>query len=411
MTIIQRAGYWLAVASILTLIAGRPGHTQAQQAPIPEQESVQPQIEILASGVTTLDLGRTGNNADAGKSDDSQIDISDSALAIGAAQRLYQGGIGSLTVGGLALDQSNTGQGTQLFLNQALADYQAQSFESYIGRTDQPTAQVVTFPTLRGDDLIDFTNLTDPFSNGDNVEEHRYSDVAAVTTNQNLRTFENFHAQHLIDSASTSTGDASLNSYGVTLQYLNLPTLEAIERVVSFGGGFEARSVGNSVGGHSDAAYAGGVINLKPSLTNRIDFRVQDIATFGNSLSAFHDITDGYRADSNSVAAAIRYLHSPFGKPASELALTVGYKNYQRVGNANAIGLALTGARRLGEGFDAVAQYGYQKRSDALAAIYGGSKEESAVQIGFVFDFDATFNRSVGPRRTLLNLQHQYIPD
>ena len=108
---------------------------------------------------------------------------------------------------------------------------------------------------------------------------------------------------------------------------------------------------------------------------------------------------------------AVRYLHSPFGKPAYQLSLTAGYKSYSRVSGAGSVGLALTGVKRLGDGFDVVAQYVYQHRGDALTNAYGGAREENALQLGFVFNFDTLFNRSIGPRRSLLNLQHQYIPD
>ncbi len=393
----------------------RPAAAQAQQVPIPEQPSVAPQIEIAGTGVATLDLGRSRNaTPDGGRASGSQVNLSDTSLLLGAAQRLYKGGIGSLTVGGLALDQTNTGRGTQVFLHQAYADYQAQALEAYIGRTDQPTAQIVTFPTLRGDDLITFTNLLDPFSSGENVEEHRYSNVASVTLNQKLSTFENFHVQHLIESADTSRGPSTgtgLNSYGASIQHLGLPGLEAVEKVISYGAGYEHRSIARSDGGSSDAVYAGGVVNLKPSLVNLIDLRVLDNLTTGNSLRSFRSTPDTFRADSNSVTAAVRYLHSPFGKPAYQVSLTAGYKSYSRVSRAGSVGIALTGVKRLGDGFDVVAQYLYQHRGDALTSAYGGAREENALQLGLVFNFDALFNRSVGPRRSLLNLQHQYIPN
>ena len=388
---------------------------QAQQVPIPEQPSTAPQIEILGTGVVTLDLGRSRNAVPGGgQASGSQVNLSDTSLTVGAAQRLYKGGIGSLTFGGLALDQTNTGRGTQVFLHQAFADYQDQTLEAYIGRTDQPTAQIVTFPTLRGDDLVTFTDLLDPFSSGDNVNEHRYSNVAAVTLNQKLTTFENFHVQHLIDSTNTRFGPSTgtgLNSYGASIQRLGLPGLEALEKVVSYGGGYEHRSVGRSDGGSSEALYAGGVVNLKPSLVNLVDLRVLDNYTFGNNLSSFRSTTDTFRANSNAVTAAVRYLHSPFGKPAYQVSLTAGYKSYSKVSRAGSVGLALTGVKRLGDGFDVVAQYVYQHRGDALTNAYGGAREENALQLGFVFNFDTLFNRSVGPRRSLLNLQHQYIPN
>ena len=416
----KRPGRWATLATLagltgLTALGITPAFGQAQQVPIPEQPSVAPQIEIAGTGVATLDLGRSRNaTPDGGRASSSQVNLSDTSLLLGAAQRLYKGGIGSLTIGGLALDQTNTGRGTQVFLHQAYADYQAQALEAYIGRTDQPTAQIVTFPTLRGDDLVTFTNLLDPLSSGENVNEHRYANVASVTLNQKLTTFENFHVQHLIESADTSRGPSTgtgLNAYGVSVQHLGLPGLEAVSKVISYGAGYEHRSIARADGGSSEALYAGGVVNLKPSLVNLIDLRVLDNFTTGNTLRSFRATPDTFRADSNAVTAAVRYLHSPFGKPAYQVSLTAGYKSYSRVSQAGSVGLALTGVKRLGDGFDVVAQYIYQHRGDALTNAYGGAREENALQVGFVFNFDTLFNRSVGPRRSLLNLKHQYIPD
>lgn len=78
---------------------------QAQQTPIPEEPSTQPQIDIAGTGAVTLDLGRSQNTLSNGdKASGSQINLSDSALAVSAAQRLYKGGIGSFTIGGLSTD-------------------------------------------------------------------------------------------------------------------------------------------------------------------------------------------------------------------------------------------------------------------------------------------------------------------
>lgn len=414
-TLLKRIPRTAALIALIAVAGGNltPVHAQAQQVPIPEQPSVAPQIDISGTGIGTLNLGRSRNPlSDGGTASGSQVNISDSAITIGASERLYRGGIGSLNIGGLALDQTNVGKGTQLFLHQAFVDYQTLGLEAYAGRTDNPTAQVVTFPTLRGDDLISFTNLLDPFSNGDNVEEHRYSNVAAVTFNQGLTNYENFHVQHLIDSSANGTpSNTGLNSYGVSFQHLGLPGLETIEHVISYGAGYESRAVARADGGTSQAIYAGGVVNIKRSLLNLVDFRVLDNYTFGNNLNSFRNVSDTFRANSNAVTAAVRYLHSPFGKPAYQLSLTAGYKSYKNIGGADSLGLALTGVKRLGDGFDGVAQYVYQHRGNALAAAYGGSHEDSSFQLGFIFNFDATFNRSVGPRRTLLNMEHQYIPD
>lgn len=401
----------LALAVIISSTGGA-AHAQATQSPIQERPAVQPQIDIAGTGIATLDLSKNGTYG-SGNGSNSQINISDSGLVVSASQRLYNGGIGSFSLGGLTLDQSNSGttSNPQFFLHQAFADYQTRDLEAYIGRTDNPTAQFVTFPTLRGDDLVDFTFLNDPYSDGKNLEEQRYSNVAAVTFNQGLTHFENFHVQHLIDSAGIGgSGGTGLNSYGASYQYQNTPTLDAIQRIVSYGVGFEHRPVSSAFGGKSDALYAGGVINLRPSLTDRVDLRLLDNYTFGNNTKTFTTVGDTYRADANTLAASLRYLHSPFGIPGYQVSLTAGYKTFDRVSGANELGLQLTGVKRLGDGFDAVAQVGYARRSGAIVSAFG-QRDDTVFQIGLSYNFDSIFNQQVGPRRTPLNMLHSYIPD
>ncbi|MHB8636214.1 MAG: hypothetical protein ACYC96_07055 [Fimbriimonadaceae bacterium] len=399
-----------APAAVLALAA--MAHGQAQQTPIPERMSIQPQVDLAGTGIATLDFGRNNLFGTGGLSSGSQINFSDSALSVGFSQRLYRGGIGSFTLGGIALDQSNSGNAFQLFLNQAFLDFQTQRFEAYLGRTDNPSAQLVQFPTLRGDDLVEFTYLDDPFSNGKDTEEHRYGNVAGVTLNHSLQQFVNVHAQHLIDSDGINgTDSSSLNSAGVNYQYMALPTDAQLARLVSCGAGYEHRAVPQAFGGSSEAVYAGGVLNLIPSLTHSVDLKLIDTLTFGNSTASFGTIGDTFRANANAVAASLRLLNSPFGMPGSSISLTAGYKTFEKVRGANEFGFELTGAKRLGEGFDAEAQVGYMHRSSAFAGVYGANRDGVIVQVGLSFSFDATINKTMGPRRSPLNTLYHHIAD
>ncbi|MBS1723446.1 MAG: hypothetical protein JSS66_10890 [Armatimonadetes bacterium] len=397
--------------TILIAMAATLAGAQTQQSPVKEETAFQPQIEIAGSGVATLDIGREGLFGGRGLGSRSQINFSDSSLSFGAAQRLYGKGIGSFTIGGLTTDESNTGRGKQVFLHQAFLDFQDLRYEAYLGRTNTPSAQLLTFPTLREDDLVDYTTVANPFSDGGNAEEHRYSNVAAVAINSNLKHFVNVHAEHQIDSAGVSDSDSGLNSYGVTYQYLGNPALTSIERFPSYGLGFEHRAVKDSAGGASNVVYAGGVINLRPSVTNRLDLRILAQSSFGNDTSALATLNDTYRADHQAVAVSLRNLYSPFGRPSSQWSLTAGYRTYSKVTDANSYGVALSFVKSLGQGFDLVSQVGYERRSDAMAAAFGGHRDAAVFQIGLVFNFGSTFNQSVGPRRSPTNLLHKYIPN
>jgi hypothetical protein len=380
---------------------------QAQPVPVQEDESTAPQIEFTGAGIGTLDYGRTLDHGAQGG-----INFSDSALMLGAAQSLSQfKGIGSFGFGGLATDQANrgTGQKSDFFIHKAFVDVQTESFEALIGRSDNETAHLVDFPTLRGDDLVTLTNPVNPFSNGVNPEEHRYANVAAVTFNQGLSYFENIHVQHLINSAGVGT-DTGLNSIGATFQYMDSPGLEAFSRIPFWGVGAEHIFLdAHSLGGLNQI-YAGGVFNLNTSVTHRLELKAQDIVSVGSNLNAFQTITDTYQANSNSAALALRYLDTPFGKPGYQIGLTAVYKSYLDVKDSNSFGFALTGVKRLGQGFDLVAQYLGQWRQSALStAQANGVGSEHIAEVGFVFGFDALLNQHLSPRRSLLNQQHQFI--
>ena len=379
---------------------------QAQPVPIPEDPSISPQINISGVGVGTAGYDKNAE-IPGGKGN---VNFSDSALQIGGAEKLFEGGgVGSFGMGWLTTDESNKGTNSPFFLHQAFLDYQDEALEAIIGRSDNLTGHLVDFPTLRGDDLITLTNPLDPFSNGKNVEEHRYANVAALTLNQKLKFFESVHAQHLINS-NDPNADSGMNSFGVTFQYLGAPGLESFERVPSWGFGYDRINVNSKTSASINQATLGGMINLNQSVVNRLELGIQDIYSWGSNVTSFSTITDSFEADSNSVAASIRYLHTPFGRPASQVSLTTAYKTYSKVNGANSTGFALTGVKRLGHGFDLVTQYQGQWRSSNLAVAQSQNLDyEQRAEIGFAFNFDATFNEHIAPRRTLLNQQHHYI--
>jgi hypothetical protein len=396
-----------ALLLLLMAVPSSSWATQAQPVPIPEDPSTSPQIEISGVGIGTLDYGKTADRAN-GKS---AINLSDSSLFVGAAQRLYQGGIGSFGLGGLTTEDTNKGTNTSLFLHQAFVDYQTESFEALIGRSDNPTAHIVDLPTLRGDDLITLTTPLNPFSNGGNSEEHRYSNVASFTYNQGLKYFENIHAQHLINSAGIGS-DTAINSFGVSVYSLGAPGLEALERVPSWGFGYEQVTMQNNAPNGLHQFFAGGTLRLNDSVTNRWDLKLQNTVNWGSRLATFSNVTDSFQANSNSISGSLRYLASPFGHPGYQLALTLAQKKYFNVSGSSSIGGALTGVKRLGQGFDFVAQYLGQWRDSSLANVQSKAHTyEQVGEVGFAFNFDATLNEHLTPRRTLMNQQHQYVPN
>src|SRR5579871_176432 len=400
-----------ALTALLALLLPTLARGQAQQTPVPEEPGVAPQIELDGTGIGTLELHSPRITLPSGaRSSSTRINVSDSALLLGASERLFRQGVGSFVIGATTTETDANPSGTGLFLHQLYVDYQTHTLEAYLGRTDVGT-RLVDFPTVRGDDLNEFVNVLDPFSNGNNVEEHRYSNQATVVLNRGLRSFVNLHVQNLITSTADTVGQGGINSYGISYQYQELEAQQAQKKVPLWGVGYERQTIGSGFGGANNVFYGGLIYNIAPDPTDRVDLRLQNIYTFGNDTGAFGSVTDTFRAPSNTIAASLRWLHSPFGTPGYQLALTAGYRSYNHVRDGDTFALALTGVKRLGSGFYLVLQYTYQHRQSAYAAVFSGVKDEHSIQAGFVFNFNNTFNKHLGPRRSLLNLQHQYLPD
>lgn len=397
----------LTAASLAILLTSNAWAIQPQPVPVPEDSSVSPQINISGVGIATGSYGRRSGQFRSR----SLIDFEDSTLQIGASQSLYGGATGSMGFGLLTLGNEAEPGSTPFFISQAFLDYQGEKVEFLVGRSDNPTAHLVDFPTLRDDDLHTLNNPLNPVSNGRLAQDHRYSNVAAVTFNQGFKFFENVHAQQLIDSAGVQSSPG-INSYGASFQYLSDPGMDAFAAFPSLGLGVEHLT---SVGAASSGLYqlfGGGVMNLNESVTNRWDIRALDIVSVGSDLRSFSNERDTFEANSNTISAALRYMNSPFGRAGYQLSLTAAYKNYFTVKSARSAGFALTYVKRLGEGFDFVAQYQGQYRKAALSAVESGSLAfEQTGEVGFTFNWDATINRHLSPRRTLLNQQYQYVPN
>ncbi len=396
---------------LLFVLVSVPLFAQVEQASIAgnNEELSLPQIELAGEGILSLDYQGQQGTSGGSWTGAGGPNLSDSSLMVGVAKQLYDESVGSFSVGVVSRDTTGPGGVGNLFLSQLMADYQTKEMEWVVGRTNAIGSRLLSLPTLRDDDLWFFTRLLNPLASTDNLEAHRYSDMVSGTFNWNLRTFINVHAQRLIDDSNT--GNFQTNSYGLSLDFLSLPGYENVEFMPQLSLGYEYRPLSASEGNASHAVYGGAVLNLNESVVDRVDLRLQDIYTFGNSLSSFSVGSDAFRLDSNSIAASLRWHHDPFGMPGFQLSVTGGYRTYSKVSDASAWGIAVSGVKDLGEDVDLTLQYSLQQWLGSLSGLTGFNAAEQTVQLGFAFRFDTTFNRNIGPRRSLLNMLHQYIPN
>ena len=100
------------------------------------------------------------------------------ALLLGFRQKLYNKFRGQLVVG-LQFPDADSDLG-QVFYHQVFVKLENRSNILKLGRSRVRSA-LIEFPTLRDDDALLFTDVLNPFSNGENTEDNQYGNVIEGT--------------------------------------------------------------------------------------------------------------------------------------------------------------------------------------------------------------------------------------
>ncbi len=374
----------------LTLILTCGAQAQAQE--------VTPEL-TLGSRVTSS-LG-VGNNLGP------TVSFADSMLLLRGRLDLFHAGYGGLLLG-FQFPDADSDLGL-VFFNQINVFVQLEYVDVKLGRTRAQTS-IIDFPTFRDDDLLVFTNVLNPFSAGRNTEEHQYANTAEVTLHFDNRWFASLHAEQML-RANPPFGldDFSLNSYGVTLRYDEIPG-RADERVVrSAGLGFNAIDVST---GNEEMLFnvlAGFSVNLHPDPIHLVELRGQAVYSHGLQGIVVRDDTSSYRARYVSAALSLRYLWSKEMIPTLQVSLVGGLQRFLN-DDGQRVGGLVNGFYRLGAGFDLGLQYRVESADRALRAALGSPALDHRAEVLLMFEFDAV-SGSLGDRRSVLNAEHGYLPN
>ncbi|NOX38307.1 MAG: hypothetical protein GXO78_12315 [Calditrichaeota bacterium] len=372
---------------------------------------VDPEIQLGARGVVSFNTDILAH-----KTTTAVNDFSDTGLLTGFRQKLYNKFRGQLVIGFQFPDaESDLGQ---LFFHQTFILLEDQSNIIKLGRSRVRSA-MIEFPTLRDDDALEFTDVLNPFSSGENTEDHQYGNVLEYAHIFNQRVWLRIHGEHFTETPqppATAETDFSLNAIGFSLQYRVPPTqLWNRPLIQQVGIGFNNfltdrpgyRSRWDRALKNVTTSF---VINLKPDPIHFVDFRAQAIYNVG--FEEVKQVTDFFtltRARALATFASFRYLLRKLERPALQVALSAGYKTFPDLQNkTDQFQLVANLFYRLGDNFDAVAQVQFRQFNGDLRALYGES--DTRIQFGFVYSIDQSWNNQFDDRESLLNLEHGYIP-
>ncbi len=372
---------------------------------------VGPEIQLGARGVMSFNTDMVSD-----KTTSSVNDFSDTGILLGFRQKLYNKFRGQLVIGFQFPDaDSDLGQ---VFFHQTFLKIEDKSNILKMGRS-RVRSSLIEFPTLRDDDALQFTDVLNPFSSGENTEDNQYGNVLELAHIFAQRYRLRIHGEHFTKtpvSPAANETNFSLNALGFSFEY-RVPQTQLWNRPVIQQIGFGFNSFLADRQGYSNEfdktlknVLVSAIINLKRDPVHFWDVRTQTIFNLGfDEITDIRDFTTLTRAASVSNFTTIRYLYRKLERPAVQVALSGGVKNFPDLNRTtNQLQLILNGFYRLGENFDAGLQFQYSRFKGDLADLFG--KSEFRVQFALVYSVDQLWNNQFDDRDSLLNLEHGYIP-
>ncbi len=353
---------------------------------------------LIASQEAEWSLGRGRRDRDA-----FPVSVADSSILARFDRKLFDRSVGGAVVG-LEFPDPDADVGGAVFYHHVFAFLWDRNYRFELGRTKLRNF-LVEFPTLRDDDLLEFTEIRNGFS-GSGVEEfQQFGNHAALDLYwpEKRLSLTAYAAQRLDGQGRAER----LNSWGLLLQR-NVPEgIKFSSRLRQLGLGWDAQKVNAGGDTWKHAFVAGGVVNLTLDPADHWEAMAQLIYDLGAGPSDLSTELGRARAEALAVVAAVNYRHATFQVLRWRAGLTAAYKDY-RDRDENEWSVVPSVRYRLGDGVELVAQYRYTARSAGLARI-AGYEREHRVEAGLTFDFETAFNDYIGERDSILNLEHGYV--
>lgn len=385
--------------TILTVLIAA---TVAQQGYALEVDrEVMPRITLGGRVLATLDA----YNWDSIANKEDEVNIEDSLLMARFDKRLYEDGVAGGVIGIKEHDD-------QLVFNQMHVFFWNQDLETRLGRTRLQNT-LIEFPTIReDDDLIAYTHVGNASSNEE--FDQKYANQFAF----------DWFVDRAVNSAGIWVGTRrngagitapdGFDSFGGGWRYEQPEEYQYLKTIKHAGLLLDRQKV--TVGANEEwmnAVIAGIEFNLNNNPQQNWAFAAQAIHNEGVGTITSADIVHGNadavsnraRAESDALVVSLKYTDRPNLLTRLRTAVTFAYKDYKNINDAEQWSVAPTVMYRLGSGIDLLGQVTYTDYGDGLG---GGS--DTSYQFGLSFSLESTFNETIGERKTIMNLEHGYIP-
>lgn len=385
----------------------------APAAALEVNPDVVPEIAIGGRIVAT-GKGQSRDRVTSADKDESDVDFHDSSLLLSFRKYLFDNQSYGFANFGITVPEDDSSFEDDIFLHQVLIGVGARTWEASLGRTNLPNT-LVSFPTVRDTDLLEYTHVLNRSLNGEGDEFQVYGGQIGGRWYRNggpwsLGGWLTARAETDMNALASTTrrNTNKLNGFAVGLAY-DRPEPIKFDRGMRYTGLMLDLQKADTINGSGDnvipAVIGGFVYNMNDDPEHAWVLDMQGMYNFGEAVSSLGAIAQRAQAESYAVVAALRYVDSPQLNTRWQAALTVAWKDYTDFSDAGSLALVPSLAWRIGSGIEVVGQYRYLDNGRRLAAD-SDLDSSHTVWVGLTFSLSGTFNESVGERGAILDVEH-----
>ena len=377
--------------------------------------NVPPEISLGERLVATANFSDTEQAVGSNKTD-AALDIADSSILISASKYLFNAGDYGYAVFGLTIPEDDSDLPDEIFVHQAAVGMGSQDYDLVLGRTRLPNT-LVSFPTVRDDDLLAFTHVGNAGANVEAEEDTIFGGVLGGTRylwkQFQAQAFATARAETDLTNLTNSDRTARSNLNGAAFGFAyEIPEEIKFDRGIRYAAvGLDWQRVDELAGGDDDdvaAVLAGLSYNLSddPEASWALDF--QGIYNFGAGVANLNSDVARARGEQYALVSALRYTARPQLQTDWQAAITVAWKDYADFDDASSFAIVPSIAWRLGSGVEVLGQYRFLNNGATLGAAENQDRSHTLF-LGLSFALDTTFNESVGARGSILSLEHNML--
>ncbi len=271
-------------------------------------------------------------------------------------------------------------------------------------------SRLIPMPTLRDDDLIRYTDVPNPFSEGIGTADLQYGNILDLSLWPAPRWYVEVHAENLASSALRPVDERAfrINSFGFDAGYRQIPALAPLSAIRQLAIGTNVYHVDSAAQIWTADVLAAAWFGLVVDPVHAVDLRVQGMYSFGIENVVLETPAATQQARAIAAVASIGYTYRRRLLPAWRTNVIGGYRRYTEV-DRDQWSIAGNLFHAIGATVEVGLQYQFQRRDAAIPSAFGDDQEHS-IKLALTGNFETVFGRLFDERDSLLNTKGGYLP-